>query len=175
MTLEQFRQKAQRLRATARGMAIATDVMFAAGIVLMGLEYTKISNPISRAGLALLAAGMSYAIWQAHKQLWPAPLDPNASIGLEAYRRELERARDYARFVWKRTAPIMPGAIVFALPGIAPLLRMIARDPKMVLTNSMPFCIMLAIWFVLVLPARRRRLRKIQRELDTLDGLAERS
>jgi hypothetical protein len=69
-------------------------------------------------------------------------------------------------------APLIPGAVVFALPGIGPFLRKALEDPKVVLTNAVPICVLLAIWLVLLLPVRRRKLRKIQGEIDTLDQLA---
>jgi membrane protein YdbS with pleckstrin-like domain len=174
MSLERFKQKAEHLRVKARWMAIASDVTYLAAHAFLGIQYTRVPNLISRAGLAILAAGSLYVAWRAHKQLWPLSPVPNlsATTGLEAYRSELQRSRDHSRKVWRMVAPLIPGAVVFALPGIGPFLRKALEDPKVVLTNAVPICVLLAIWLVFLLPVRRRKLRKIQGEIDTLDQLA---
>jgi hypothetical protein len=174
MSLERFKQKAEHLRVKARWMAIASDVTYLAALAFLGFQYTRVPNPISRAGLAILAAGSLYVAWRAHKQLWPLSPVPNlsATTGLEAYKSELQRSRDHSRNVWRMVAPLIPGAVVFALPVIGPFLRKALEDPKVVLTNAVPICVLLAIWLVFLLPVRRRRLRKIQGEIDTLDQLA---
>jgi hypothetical protein len=158
----------------ARWTAIANYVTYLAALAFLGFQYTRVPNPTSRAGLVLLAAGSLYVIWRAHKQLWPLSPAPNvpAATGLEAYKRELQRSRDHSRKVWRMVAPLIPGSIVFALPGIAPLLRKALEDPKVVLTNALPFCVLFAILLAFLLPVRRRRLRKIQGEIDMLDQLA---
>src|ERR1035441_557409 len=175
MSLEQFRHKAKYLQVKARWTAIANYVTYCAALAFLGFQYTRVPNPISRAGLVLLAAGALYVVWRAHKQLWPLSPAPNisASTGLEAYRRELQRSRDHSRNVWRMVAPLIPGSIVFALPGIAPLLRKVLENPKVVLTNALPFCVLFAIWLVFLLPVRRRKLRKIEGEIATLDQLAD--
>ena len=174
MPLEQFRHKAEYLRLKARWTAIANYAAYLAALAFLGFQYTRVPNPISRAGLVLLAAGSLYVVWRAHKQLWPLSPPPNLSAvtGLEAYQRELQRSRDHSRNVWRMVAPLIPGSIVFALPGIAPLLRKAIEDPKVVLTNALPFCVLFASWLVFLLPVRRRRLRKIEGEIATLDRLA---
>lgn len=173
-SLERFKQKAEHLRVKARWMAIASDVTYLAALAFLGFQYTRVPNPISRAGLAILGAGSLYVAWRAHKQLWPlSPVpDLSATTGLEAYKSELQRSRDYSRNVWRMVAPLIPGAVVFALPVIGPFLRKALEDPKVVLTNAVPICVLLAIWLVFLLPVRRRRLWKIQGEIDTLDQLA---
>jgi len=69
-------------------------------------------------------------------------------------------------------ASLIPGAVVFALPVIGPFLRKALEDPKMVLTNALPVCVLFATWLAFLLPVRRRRLRKIQGEIDMVDQLA---
>jgi hypothetical protein len=173
MSLGQFKQKAEHLRVKARWTAITNYVTYLAALVFLGFQYTRVPNPISRAGLVLLAAGSLYVVWQAHKRLWPLSPAPSApaTTGLDAYRRELQRSRDHSRNVWRMVAPLIPGSIAVALPAIAPLLRKAEEDPKVVLSNALPFCVLFAILLVFLLPVRRRRLRKIQGEIDTLDRL----
>ncbi|HXB71440.1 MAG TPA: hypothetical protein VNY05_24610 [Candidatus Acidoferrales bacterium] len=125
-------------------------------------------------GLAILAAGSLYVAWRAHRQLWPPSTAPDHSVttGLEAYKRELQRSREHSRNVWRMVASLIPGAVVFALPVIGPFLRKALEDPKMVLTNALPVCVLFATWLAFLLPVRRRRLRKIQGEIDMVDQLA---
>ena len=87
---------------------------------------------------AMIAAGSLYVAWRAHKQRWPVSPAPNpsATIGLEAYKSELRRSRDHSRNVWRMVAPLIPGAVVFALPVIGPFLRKVLEDPKAVLANA---------------------------------------
>src|ERR1017187_7561827 len=174
MSLERFKQKAEHLRVKARWMAIASDVTYLAALAFLGFQYTRVPNPISRAGLVIIAAGSLYVAWRAHKQLWPLSGAPSISTttGLEAYKSELERSRDHARNVWRMVAPLIPGAVVFALPVIGAFLRKALEDPKVVLTNALPIGVLLVIWLVFLLPVRTRKLRKMQAEIDTLDQLA---
>jgi hypothetical protein len=69
-------------------------------------------------------------------------------------------------------APLIPGAVVFALPAIGPFLRKALEDPKVALSNALPICLLLTIWLVFLLPVRRRKLRKMQGEIDLVDQLA---
>ena len=153
MPLEQFRHKAEYLQVKARWTVIANYLTYCAVLAFLGFQYTRAPNPISRAGLVLLAAGSLYVVWRAHKQQWPLSPAPNISAAtwLEAYRRELQRSRDHSRNVWIMVTPLIPGSIVFALPS----------------------SVLFAIWLVFLLPVRRRKLRKIEGEIATLDQLAE--
>jgi len=173
MSATQFMEKAEQLRARSRWMAIANDVTHAAAVVFIGFLYAQTTNTMSRAGLILLAAGVLYVAFQAHKRLWPqasAPDSPPYS-GLVAYRYELQRSRDHARNIWPMVAPIIPGAILYALPVIVPLVRNILANPA-ILMNAVPLCVLFAIWLVIMFPRRKRKLRKIQSEIDMVNRLA---
>jgi hypothetical protein len=176
MSLTQFRQKAEQLRARARWMAIANDVTYAGLLVFLAFQYAKAPGTISRTGLVLLAAGSFYVVCRGHKRLWPLFLasDSPPDTGLEAYRRELQRSRDHSGHVWRMVAPLIPGCLVVALPLIAPLWQKASGNPT-ILINALPFCVFFAIWLALIFPVRRRRLRKIQREMDILDRLVSTS
>jgi ABC-type antimicrobial peptide transport system permease subunit len=64
-------------------------------------------------------------------------------------------------------APLLPGAIVFAIIAIPALVRAASAD-RAIWVNAIPFCVMLAVWLVLLPVVRRRNLKKIQQELDAL-------
>lgn len=170
MSTEEFRVKAERLRVKARRMAVANGVAYVAALGFLGFTFMKIPNVVSRAGLVMLAAGALYVAWRAHQRLWPSG-GPSSETGIEAYHRELERSRDHLRDVWRMAAPMLPGAVLFVLPGVGPLVRMVMAAPRMALTNSLPFLMVMVVWLALMVPVRRRRLRKIQGEIEALERL----
>ena len=108
-------------------------------------------------GLYFRLRGGFYGAWLRHSRRTPPGSSAN---GLEAYVWELVRARDEARNTNKVLAGLLPGAVLFAVPLIAP-------NPKRV-WNALPFCILLAVWLILVFPMRRRKIRELQREIDIL-------
>jgi hypothetical protein len=164
-----FKLKADQQRTKNHWMAIANDIVFLAVIPFLGFIFMKTPNITSRAGLALLVAGSLGVIYLRHTRLWPesqASGTPPGS-GLEAYRRELLRWQTDQRNVWRMLAPLLPGAIVFAASGVPSLIHAASANPA-VLMNGLPFCILLAVWLVLVPVVRRRRVKAIQQELDAL-------
>src|SRR5206468_812405 len=136
MSTEEFRVKADRLRVKAQRMAVANAAAYVAVVGILGFIFMKISNVVSRAGLVMLAAGALYVAWRAHQRLWPSG-GPSSETGIEAYRRELKRSRDHLRDVWRMAAPMLPGAVLFVLPGVGPLAGMVMAAPRMVLTNCL--------------------------------------
>jgi hypothetical protein len=173
MSLTQFRNKAEQRRARFRWIVIANDLTYIAALLILGFIYANTPDTTSRVGLALMAVGLSYVVYRGHKQLWPLSeaTDGPPATGLETYRRELQRWRDHLRYTWRMVIPLIPGWIVFALPHIAPLIRQMLRDPGIFLINALPVSVLFAIWLTLIFPVQRRRVRKIQQEIDTLDRL----
>jgi hypothetical protein len=172
MSLMQLQQKAKYHRARARRMVITNDLTYIALLVFLGCTFARVPNTTSRVGLVLLAIGSFYSVYRRHKQLWPLSLTPDTppSTGLETYRRELQRWREDSRKIWRMLAPLIPGGIIFVLPGITSLVHTWSQNP-VILINALPVCILLVVWLTLMFPVRQRRLRRIQQELDMLDGL----
>jgi hypothetical protein len=161
-----FRLKADQQRTKNRWTSIATDFVYLATVVFVGFLFFRTSNATSRIGLAMLAAGSLYVIYRRHQKLWPGPGTPPDS-GIEAYRHELLRWQADQRSAWWMVLPLLPGAIVSAIPVIPAIVRAASANPSIVL-NAAPFCVLLAVWLVLVPVLRRRNLKKIQQELDAL-------
>jgi hypothetical protein len=172
MSISQLQQKASQHRARARRMVLTNDLSYIALLVFLGFTFARVPNTTSRVGLVLLAIGSFYSVYRRHNQLWPLSLAPDTppSTGLETYRRELHRWRDDSRKIWRMLAPLIPGGIIFALPGITSLVHTWSQNP-VVLINALPVCLLLVVWLTLMFPVRKRRLRRIQQELDMLDGL----
>lgn len=171
VSLTQFKQKVERLRTRAIWTAVANDAALIALIVFLGYAATKMPDATGRAGAALMAVGGVFVLYRRHKQLWPQASEPGSApaSGIEAYRRELLRVQAASRDNWRLLMPMAPGYIVFALPRLALIARKTPANPA-TLVNAWPFFFVLSIWIVLVFPVRRER-RKIQRELDDLDGM----
>jgi hypothetical protein len=164
-----FKLKADQQRSKNLWMAIANDLVYLAVIPFLGFIFMKTPNTTARVGLALLAAGSLCVVYQKHTRLWPGSpaSDTPPRSGLEVYRRELLRSQTDQRDLWRMLAPLLPGAIVFAASGIPALIHVASANPA-ILINSLPFCILLAVWLVFVPVVRKRRLKAIQQELDAL-------
>ncbi|MEP6715165.1 MAG: hypothetical protein ABJC09_06300 [Terriglobia bacterium] len=172
LSAEYFRLKAEQLQATAKRVQRAQYLAFGALAIASGLGFFRLSNPTVRFGMILLAAGSLGAAWRqraATASSGTASSNTAPVAGLDAYRRELQRWRDHAADLWV-LAPLVPGAVVAALPAIASVSRQVAANPALI-ARIAPFCVLLAVWFLIFVPGRRRRLRNIDRELEELDRL----
>jgi hypothetical protein len=167
--LAYFKHKADQQRSRNLWVAVANDAVYLASVVFLGIVFVKTPNIGSKLGLVLLALGSLYAAYLRHKQLWPgspASATPPDS-GLTVYRRELLRWQHDQRHAWRMLAPLVPGAIVFAIIAVPVVVRAASAN-RAIFINAIPFCVMLAVWLLLLPVMRRRNLKKIQQELDAL-------
>lgn len=173
MSAEQFMEKAQQRRSRARWLVIAHDLTYVAFFVLLAFDYMRQANTTWHIGFILLAAGAFYVTYRGHKQQWPQSLaaDTPPATGLEVYRLELLRSRDYARNIWPMLGPLIPGCIVIAFPALIQIARAAVANPA-ILINALPFCVLFVVWLVIFIPVRRRKIRKLQSEIDMLNRLA---
>jgi hypothetical protein len=169
VSLAYFRQRAEHQRTKNIRAVVATYLVYLGTIVVIAIISWRSPNLTSLVGCGLLTIGLLYAIAQRHKHLWPSPPASDASpdSGLVAYRHELLRSQSDQRNALRMLAPLLPGAIVFAYPGVAPLVHAASANPA-VLINGIPFLVLLAAWLVLFPVMRNRRMKEIQRELDAL-------
>jgi hypothetical protein len=77
----------------------------------------------------------------------------------------LEKRRDYTLHIWSRSGLLVmfTGLAVLVIP---PLVTAPQYLPK-----AAPLFILLAVWFAIFLPKRKREQQKLQRELDELNAL----
>jgi len=174
MSATQFMEKAEQRRARARWLVIAHDLIYIAFLVLLGFEYMRNADITWRIGFILLAAGALYVTYRGHRYQWPQSLSPAGppAAGLEVYRRELLRSRDYARNIWPMLGPLIPGCIVIAFPALIQIARAAVAKPS-ILINALPFCVLFAVWLAIFIPVRRRKILKLQGEIDMLNRLAD--
>ena len=137
--------------------------------VLFLLMFIRSENGISRYGSGLLSLWCLYFAYQGYRWVWPERLEPDATVSasMEFYRKELEKRRDYARHIWRRTG------LTFCFLGLAmlvvPLLMKAVETPSQ-LVNAVPFFVLLAAWAVIFLSTQRRNRQKLQQEIEELQA-----
>jgi hypothetical protein len=168
MSVEELRQKAWKLQRKARREVLLLYGIALLFVVFFGRAFVRSHETLSRIGLGLLIVSALYLPYQAQKRLWPR--NPAAEVasttGLESYRRELERRRDYTRHIWRLLGPLLFGLGVFLLPAVIK-----AFKNSGLWLNILPVAVLLVFWATLAIPLRKRQLRKLRRELDALDAL----
>lgn len=171
MSAAQFTLRAQRREACARRETIFSIVLGLALCVFFAYECVRARDMIiPQLGLGVLSAWSAYFGYQAYKWIWPraAGSDLAEKTTLESYRGELEKRRDYARHIWRRAG------LTFCFAGVAlvviPGLVKAVHTPEHLLA-FVPLFALLALWCAIFFPQRKRRQRKLQREIEELREL----
>jgi len=170
MSLEQISQKIRRLHRQARLAALLFGALGVVLCVVFARSAWREPYAIPRAGWAILSLWTLYSAYAAYKSNWPkkSVSDASWSTSVAFYRGELEKQRDLTRDVWRRSG------LTFCFLGVAliilPGLILALRTPRL-LVNGVPFFAMLGIWFVMYHSMRKRKLRKLQREIDELTAM----
>ncbi|HWB83836.1 MAG TPA: hypothetical protein VG675_06830 [Bryobacteraceae bacterium] len=167
MSADELRRKAKQQQSKARFEALASILIGLTLCVFFVRFVFRAHEPPLRMGFGLLSFWCVFFAYQAYKWIWPGQLQPDAPFRttLEAYRRELEKQRDYVRHVWRRAG------LAYCFVGlgliIVPELIKALRAPRMAL-RVLPVCVVLAIWLALFIPMRRRRQEKLRQEIEAL-------
>ena len=125
--------------------------------------FTKTHDTVFRIGWGSLIAWALYAPYQVHKRIWPQRFAGDAPLAtsLEFYRAELRRRRDYLVNVWRWfLGPLFLAIGVIVVPAV---IKALGNPP--LLLKAAPFFTMLALWFVMFFPLRRREQRELQLSL----------
>jgi xanthosine utilization system XapX-like protein len=167
MSMTEIRGKARQRRRRARSEALIEITSGLAVCVFFAWTFARANELLPRAGVGLLSLWGMYVAYQAYRWIWPGRPGPDATVStsLEFYRSELERRRDYALHIWRRAGLTFCflGAAMVVLPGLIKSLG----SPRLLL-NFAPLFALLAIWLAIFFPKRKRRLRKLQQEIDEL-------
>jgi len=173
ISIEEIRRRAERLHARARFSAF---VRIAAGLALcfcFAWASLQAHALLTRLGWAILSLWSAYLAF--HGYIWiragtrtgaPEP------TSLESYRIDLETQHGFARRVWRKAG------LAFCFLGLAlvlgpPLRALLSTNPRL-LRNAAPFFVLLAIWFAIFFPMRKRTLRDLQRQIDDLRSFMSR-
>jgi hypothetical protein len=167
MSAHELRSRAQHSQTKARLGGLFSIIV---GLILSAfcaLAFVRSQEGLPRIGLGVLSLWCLYFAYQAYKWIWPGRSAPDATLSatLHAYRSQLENRRDYNRHVWRR-AGLTFCFLGFALIIVPELIKALG-SPRLAL-NVLPLCVILAIWFAIFFPLRRRRQQKLQREIDEL-------
>jgi hypothetical protein len=170
MSMTEIRGKAQQRQRRARLEALLEIASGLAVCVFFAWTFARANDVLARAGVGLLSLWGMYVAFQAYRWIWPGRPGPDETVStsLEFYRSELERRRNYALHIWRRAGLTFCflGVAMVLLPGLIKSL-----DSPRLMLNFLPVLMLLAIWFAIFFPKRRRRLRKLQGEIDELRAL----
>jgi len=179
MSLQDVQQRAKRRQEKARREIVIDGVLNGVTLsVSIGVLF-KVHGTPARAILSIvilfLLAGtcrLLRSVFKAYGTFWPKDesADAGSATSIVSYRRDLERQRKYT--LWPAYAVIPAGTSkgwlpVFVLIGILPTVLIAARRPEL-LRSIWPLAVLLPICSGLVLFARQRVARRIQREIDDL-------
>jgi hypothetical protein len=172
ISLQRFQRKARKLQNKTRREIYTLYSMTLVCASLLVFALTSVQGTAHRIGLGILIVWALLLPFQAHRKLWtsnPAG-DANLAATIEFYRGQLMRDRDYRKYVWRwGVAPLFAGVAVFLSPHVAGMVE----NPKLI-SNVLPFLLLLAVWTAAFFYLRRHRLRNLRRKLDALDELEKR-
>jgi hypothetical protein len=167
MSLDQVRRKARKLQTRARAAAVLWIVIGLALCVAFAHSFFKDQGLLLRIGWGILSLWSLYGAYHAYRWIWPGNLTDDGTLrtSVDSYRSELERQRDYGLHIWRRSG------LTFCFLGLAfvvlpPIIKALAT-PR-VLKNTVPFFVLLFMWFVAFYFQRKRGQRRLQREIDEL-------
>ena len=166
ISLDRFRRKSRKLRKKGKREVLIVGAIALFFLVVFIPSFLSAHEIAHRVGLGILIIWAVCMPLQAHRKVWPGPSTADVALTtcVELYRRELERHRDYTRYVWRwAVGPLLLGVAIFSWPTIA-------RNPAL-MKNAVPFFSLLVVWVVLAFRTRRRRLSKLHRKIDQLDAL----
>jgi hypothetical protein len=179
MSADKLRRKAEHFDRKAR-----SAVLFSAAIAILlflwfgwgFLSYQKFQTFglgqfgtwITRLGFGVLSLWSLFVGYKTYKVFWPkaTAYDAGLKTTLQSYRQLLERRRDYSQNIWLRSG------LIFCFVGIAmvvaPMMVLDISTPLRLLADLSPIFALLILWLAIFIPARRRRQRRLQQEIDQL-------
>lgn len=174
MSAQELSNRDQERQRKARFTVILSVVVGIALLIDFAWTFTWIHDVVSRIGLGVLSVWCIYFMYHTYRWSWPGRPSPDAPAGttLQSYRGELEKQRDHARHIWRRTG--LTHCFLGVALVIAPGLIQAIKAPRL-LSNLAPFFALLVMWAVAFFFLRKRKRRRLQREIDELKDLERRS
>jgi len=168
MSANEIRSKVRERRLKARSEALFS---MACGLLLALLFayafFTRTDELVTHLGWGLLSLWSIYFAYQTYRWILPGSMEPDAALNttLQSYRSELENRRDFGRRVSRSTG--LPFCFLGMALVMAPALIKSIETPRL-LVNVVPVFVLLAIWLAAFFPARRRKWRQLQQEIEEL-------
>lgn len=169
MTLEQIRRKAEEIDAKTRQQLMANTLIAAILTVSCVWGIWVNQDSMQRAGLVFTIVWSWIAQHSSIKQMISPGLAGEAALstGLEFYRNELKRRKNYFRRPWLWFLGPVLAAIGFYM---LPIFRSIIGNPGSI-QKITPFGVILSIWVILILIRTRREYLAVQKMIDELGTL----
>ena len=178
MSADQLQQRALEGQKKARSQA-RRDML--AGLLLFvffgwafvrfhpGYQTIGLGSPglwCMRLGWAVLSVWCIHLAYRSYSSMRASRLFPGAPINttLQFYKIQLEKHRNFNQHVWLTLIPAFLGIAMIVIPT---LVRDIVLTPRL-LTELAPLFALLALWFAIFVPQRRRRQRRLQQEIEQL-------
>ena len=167
MSVDQLRRKARQRQSKARFEALVSMIIGLTLCLFFARTVATAHDLVLRTGLGLLSLWCLYFAYQAYRWIWPGRIEPDATLSttIQSYRSELEKRRDFTQHVWRRAG------LAFCFLGLAliivPELIKSLGVPRLAL-NVLPVCVILAIWFAIFFPLRKRRQHSLDQEIEEL-------
>lgn len=168
MTLEKIRHKVRELHAKTRRQLMGNFLVPLTAVFVYGFSmqfHDALLRPVFALAIAWSLAGLYFL----NRGMWSAamPGDAALSTGLEFYRREVERRRNFFRRVllWSFGPVLMAIVTLILSMGNVGILNR-ATVPSMA-----PFLVLVVIWIAAYFVIRMRELRELQREIDELNDI----
>ncbi len=170
ITLEYVRHQARGLESRMRWRNAVEYGTGALAFVLSGFSAWQFgARPIMLAALAWLTVWSLYYMyrWRREAAAAQAPADSGVLDTLRFQRRQLERQRDARRRSWRWVVPTMSPGIVLILVSLV-----VEQDP--VPWGKFAFVVIwMTVGFALAAGIMEAGARRLQKEIDALDSLAE--
>jgi hypothetical protein len=165
MSADELRRKAQQRQKKSRFEAVYSIIIGLTLLVFFAWNFTKVHEMVPRIGFGVLSLWCVYFTYQAYKWIWTGRLAQDATLNttLQCYRGELEKRRDFGRYVWSKVAFVFLGVAMI----MGPVLIESLKAPRLLL-NAVPFFVLLAIWFAIFPIMRKRQQQQLQQELEEL-------
>lgn len=165
---DQLRQETEKMQARRRKERIVGGVAFSSGAVCYAIFFFYFyNNTLTRIGAILSALAFGYLV--VHMLLERARAVPctGETAGIHFYRAELERRRDWHRWVVWRSPILAPPLILFDL-GFAQIFGKLAPFvAPMIWSGCLLGLVVLVVWAPI---KHHRTARKYQERIDTLNA-----
>jgi hypothetical protein len=169
MTLEKIRLQARELHAKTRRELLRNIVATLLAVTICGFGLAWAHDTVERAAFAAAIAWALAGQYVLNRGMWSATLPGDAALttGLEFYRREIERRRDFFR----RALRWSFGPAVLALGAFILLLVKSGIGSPGGLRKAIPFMSLAVVWLAAFFVIRIQRQRGLQREIDELNDI----
>jgi hypothetical protein len=164
MALHEIRLRAQRFESKVHRWNLAAGVLFLILFAKNGWEMWAQDDTLERIGDLLILAALAYVAYR-YRHYGRVPSMP-ASLGssscVDFYRTQLVRQREMSSGSWRFLLPFAPG-LVLIIAG-----RFLESRSA---TQVVALSVLAVLLFVGCAWTNARGVRKLQKEIDTLEGL----